>query len=325
MEDFHFLLIAPIAAGTASLALLPLLMRNALLPQDSPNERSLHATPVPRSGGLAIVPPVLVAGWLGAPELRLALGCAAMLALVSLIDDFRHIRPSLRLLAHLGAAAMLVMAGFAHWPAALAVAAVLTVVWMTNLYNFMDGSDGLAGGMAVAGFGCYAILAATAGHAGLALVCASIAACSLSFLCFNFHPARIFMGDMGSIPLGFLAAALGAFGWDEGAWPAFLPLVVFSPFIVDASLTLAKRLARGDRVWLAHREHYYQRLVRMGAGHRNTALAEYALMAAAACSAIVMGRLGAQAQFVLLAAWGAVYATLAVIIDRRWRRFQEAA
>jgi UDP-N-acetylmuramyl pentapeptide phosphotransferase/UDP-N-acetylglucosamine-1-phosphate transferase len=321
MDDLRFPLVAPLAAGATSLALLPLLIRSRLLPQDRPNERSLHAAPVPRSGGMAIVPPVLVAGWLGAPELRLALGCAAALALLSFADDLRPIPPALRLIAHLGVAATLVVAGFSHWPVALAVIAILAVVWMTNLYNFMDGSDGLAGGMAVAGFGCYAVVAAAAGNTVLTLVCTSIAACSLAFLVFNFHPARIFMGDIGSIPLGFLAAALGVMGWDQGLWPVYLPPLVFSPFIVDASLTLARRLARGEKVWLAHREHYYQRLIRTGVGHRNTALAEYALMAAAGGCAIAMVRLTEGTQLLLLAAWALVYGALAVSIDRRWARY----
>ena len=325
MDDFRFQLITPLAAGAASLALLPMLIRSRLLPQDSPNERSLHASPVPRSGGMAIMLPVLVASWLVAPELRLALGCAAVLALMSFVDDLKPIPPALRLLVHMGAAATLVLAGFSHWSVALALIMVPIVVWATNLYNFMDGSDGLAGGMAVAGFGCYALLASAGGHAGLTLVCASIACCSVAFLVFNFHPARIFMGDMGSIPLGFLAAALGATGWDQGLWPAPLPFLVFSPFIVDASLTLARRLARGEKVWLAHREHYYQRLVRMGAGHRNIALAEYVLMATTAGSAIAMLRLTPGAQFALLCAWALVYLALAAIIDRRWRRSPKAS
>jgi UDP-N-acetylmuramyl pentapeptide phosphotransferase/UDP-N-acetylglucosamine-1-phosphate transferase len=325
MDDFRLALIAPLAAGIASLALLPLLIRSRMLPQDLPNQRSLHAAPVPRSGGMAIVLPALVAGWLLAPDLRLALGCAAVLALLSFADDLRPIPPAARLIAHVAAAAVLVLTEFGELPFALSLTAILALVWMTNLYNFMDGSDGLAGGMAVAGFGCYAVIAAIAGNTEFAMACASIAACSLAFLTFNFPPARIFMGDMGSVPLGFLAAALGAYGWNQALWSAFLPMLVFSPFIVDASLTLARRLARGEKVWLPHRGHYYQRLVRMGAGHRNTALAEYALMAAAAGTAITMVQLSTAMQFGLLLTWCVVYAALAVTIDRRWRRYGDAS
>ena len=154
-------------------------------------------------------------------------------------------------------------------PIALALLA-LAVAWITNLYNFMDGSDGLAGGMSVAGFGAYSIAAWLAGDAATGALCAAISGASVAFLLHNFYPARIFMGDVGSIPLGFLAAALGIVGWRNDAWPLWFPLLVFGPFIGDATVTFFKRVARRERVWRAHREHYYQRMVRMGFGHRGT-------------------------------------------------------
>jgi len=110
------------------------------------------------------------------------------------------------------------------------------------------------------------------------LVAASIAAAAAAFLVFNFDPARIFLGDAGSTTLGFLAAGLGLIGWRSGTWPLGVPLLVFSPFIVDASVTLAKRMARGEKFWQAHRSHYYQRLVLSGWSHRKTAVAEYGVM-----------------------------------------------
>ncbi len=326
MDDFRLQLIAiPIAAGAASLALLPVLIRSRLLPQDRPNERSLHVSPVPRSGGIALILPALIAGWLAAPPLRLALACAAFLAFVSFLDDLRPMPPLLRLLAHLAAAGVLMFAGLPQWPLAVALCTLLGVVWMTNLYNFMDGSDGLAGGMTVAGFGCYAIIAAAADQTGVTVVSASIAACALMFLAFNFHPARIFMGDIGSIPLGFLAAALGAIGWNEGLWSPLVPLLAFSPFIADATVTLTKRLLAGEKVWLAHKSHYYQRVIRMGFGHRKTALAAYVLMITSAASAVAIAGQSAAVQLSVTAAWAIIYLALAVVIDRRWRRHEVPA
>jgi UDP-N-acetylmuramyl pentapeptide phosphotransferase/UDP-N-acetylglucosamine-1-phosphate transferase len=90
------------------------------------------------------------------------------------------------------------------------------------------------------------------------------------FLKANFHPARIFLGDVGSVPLGFLAGALGALGVYRDLVPVWFPFVVFAPFFVDATVTLLRRMLRGERFWQAHREHYYQRLVQMGWGHRRT-------------------------------------------------------
>src|SRR5262249_56892173 len=124
--------------------------------------------------------------------------------------------------------------------------------------NLRDGSDGLAGGMALIGFGAYAVAANDAGHGALAGVSIAVAAASAAFLFFNFAPARIFMGDVGSVPLGFLAGTLGILGWREGAWPLWFPMLVFAPFACDATLTLIRRLLRRERVWEAHREHYYQ-------------------------------------------------------------------
>jgi UDP-N-acetylmuramyl pentapeptide phosphotransferase/UDP-N-acetylglucosamine-1-phosphate transferase len=190
---------------------------------------------------------------------------------------------------------------------------------MTNLYNFMDGSDGLAGGMTVFGFGTYGIAAALGGDVGLAAFSACVAASAAGFLVFNFPPARIFMGDVGSIPLGFLAGALGALGWESDVWPLWFPFLVFAPFIVDASVTLARRLWRRERVWEAHRDHYYQRLVQMGWGHRRTALAEYALMAAGGSAALAAITAPPAAQAAMLVAATLAYVALVIAVERAWR------
>ena len=152
-----------------------------------------------------------------------------MLALVSFADDWRSLPSLLRLATHLLAALALVYYMMPDLPLPLAALLVLAIVWSTNLYNFMDGADGLAGGMTLIGFGAYAVAAWTAGDATLAWFAASVSAAAAAFLVFNFHPARIFMGDVGSIPLGFLAAAIGVYGWHSAYWPAWFPLLTFSP------------------------------------------------------------------------------------------------
>ena len=201
---------------------------------------------------------------------------------------------------------------------------LLFVVWMTNLYNFMDGSDGLAGGMALFGFSCYGVGAWLAGNELFALLNFSVAAAALVFLFFNFHPAKVFMGDAGSIPLGFMAAVLGVWGWQQGYWPFWFPPLVFSPFVADATVTLFKRARRGEKLSQAHRSHYYQRLVQMGCGHRNTALAEYGLMLLAGASALWGTSLHYAGQGSLLLAWSMVYLALMWRIDKRWQKNQFA-
>jgi len=241
---------------------------------------------VPRTGGIAVLLGTAAAFGFGASELWLPLGLALMLAIVSFVDDVKSLPVAARLAAHLAAAGVLVwylLSPIYLWQAALLV---LGIAWLTNLYNFMDGSDGLAAGMTVIGFAAYAVAATLADEPELATTCLCIAAASGAFLIFNFHPARIFLGDVGSIPLGFLAAALGIVGWRDEAWPLWFPLAVFAPFIADATLTLARRLSRRERVWQAHRDHYYQRMVRGGLGHRGTAYVAYALMALCAGAAL---------------------------------------
>jgi hypothetical protein len=164
---------------------------------------------------------------------------------------------------------------------------IVAVAWITNLYNFMDGSDGLAGGMATIGFGAYGVAAWIGQDAALAALCLALSAAAFAFLVHNHHPARMFLGDVGSIPLGFLAAALGIVGWRNDVWPLWFPVLVFGPFIGDATITLVRRLLRRERVWQAHREHYYQRMVRMGFGHRGTAWTGYTVMLLCAGAALV--------------------------------------
>jgi UDP-GlcNAc:undecaprenyl-phosphate/decaprenyl-phosphate GlcNAc-1-phosphate transferase len=296
-----------------------LLRRGGPLPMDHPNARSLHATPTPRIGGLGIMAGVLVAAvWLAdAALLPVTLGAFA-LAAVSLLDDLRGLPVKVRFLAHfLAAAGCLLALGLDGWAL---LAGTLAVVWMTNLFNFMDGSDGLAGGMAVVGFGALALAAWTGNAPGLAVFSAAIAAAALGFLRFNFPPARVFMGDAGSIPLGFLAATLGILGVRQNVWSWVFPVLVFSPFIVDASVTLVRRASRGEKIWQAHRSHYYQRVVLLGASHRQLALAAYVLMLGMAAQAFTLLIVPIYTTWVLIMSV-AIYMMIFLAIDVRWRRF----
>jgi len=284
---------------------------------DHPNSRSLHSVPVSRIGGVglffgiittwlcfSVVMPVTI--WVG----------IGLLVAISFIDDVWHAPVWCRLLIQ-----SIVAAGFAMalllepygWMMVLCTA--VAVVWMANLYNFMDGSDGLAGGMTVIGFGYYGLIAYLAGNNDFAVLNFSIAAAAGAFLLHNFYPARIFLGDVGAIPLGFLAAALGILGWMDNLWSLWVPVLIFSPFIADSTITLIKRLLRGKKIWQAHREHYYQRLVQSGFGHRNTALSAYALMLTVGASAVWAGRQDPAVQSWIAMLWGGFYFLLMFISD----------
>lgn len=288
---------------------------------DHPNERSLHTTPTPRVGGLGVMAGALVAlAAAGSGDTRTLGACALGLALVSLVDDARGLPALTRLAAHLSAAVVAVLACGGSSGPLVAALAVVALAGMANVFNFMDGTDGMAGGMAVAGFGALAIAAHRAGAPDIALAAGALASASLAFLAFNAPPAKVFLGDCGSIPLGFLAAGLGWLGWERGLWPAWFAPLVFAPFLVDTTVTLARRLAAGERVWLAHRTHYYQRLVTGGWSHRRLAFAAWTWMLLLAACALVAREAEPMLQRGIIGAWSILHLAALVAIDRRHPR-----
>ena len=314
-----------IASVALAFALTVVLVRLLITPAlekpflDHPNARSLHARPVSRIGGLGIIVGVCCALGTFAPEMASVSLAVLALSVVSFVDDWRRLPPWVRLAAHLVVGTAFLASAMPGLPFAALALLALATCWMINLYNFMDGVDGLAGGMGVTGFGAYGMAAWLGGDATLATCSLAIAGSVLGFLLFNFPPARVFMGDVGSIPLGFLVAAIGVLGWNRGLWPLWFPAVIFAPFVVDASTTLIWRTLRRERVWQAHRSHYYQRLVLMGWSHRRIILVEYTVMLASALAGLLSLRLDATSQPLILATLAAGYATAMIAIDRRWR------
>ena len=247
---------------------------------DVPNERSSHIIPTPRGGGLGIVAgaiiglaPLAMASML---QLRLAgaLACGCVIAVLGYLDD-RHslsvrIRLAIQALTAIAALALLwplpplQLPGITVLPPLAAVLYFFGLVWLTNLYNFMDGIDGIAGAQAVAVCLVWTLLATTTGIASVALV---LAAANLGFIRYNWPPARIFMGDTGSAFVGFelgvCAIALAA----ETATSVLLWLIPLAGFIADATSTLLVRLVHGRRPDEAHRSHLYQRLARSFGRH----------------------------------------------------------
>jgi phospho-N-acetylmuramoyl-pentapeptide-transferase len=278
-------------------------------------------------GGWGVVPVAVLAMLLLAPSLWLIALGAAFLAAVSQIDDRRGLPARVRFAAHFLAVVALVVVYPSPVPWWCLAGLAFLMLWLVNLYNFMDGADGLAGGMALFGFGAYAVAAlyGPAPMPELGWACAAVAGAAVGFLLFNFHPAKIFLGDAGSIPAGFLAGALGYWGWRGGVWPVWFPALVFSPFIGDASVTLIRRLLRGEKFWQAHREHYYQRMVRFGTGHAATALAWYLVMFGGTVLAVWALDCSTTLQWGIVAGWAAVLVVIGAAIDARWRSFQSLA
>jgi len=273
---------------------------------DEVTDRSLHNEPKPRTGGLAIVSTIFL-GWLVMVlvmkdemfHYSVMIG-VIILSVVSYLDDRKSMSKLWRLLVHSIAAFLMVFSVFGfsgdatsnsvvieNW-LVVYIFVVLMSMWCINLYNFMDGIDGLAGGMGVIGFSCLAWFGWAAGHQFYFLLACVVAASNFGFILHNYPPAKIFMGDVGSTVMGYLVAFLSLWGWHENIFSWWVPLLVFSPFFVDATTTLARRCYLGERFWEAHKTHYYQKLVQIGLGHAKTVVLEYVLMFSVACTAVVL-------------------------------------
>jgi len=291
-----------ILSAAVSFFLVYLLSRptSPLVILDQPNERSLHSTPVSRTGGLGILGGIVLSGFLlmhyqGYPAYLVSIFVGIILvATVSLVDDKKGLSVRHRLLVQMIAAVILLLNGFyileletpffllELYPWIAYVFSFLLILWSINLFNFMDGMDGFAGGMAVIGFSAFALLGLLKGVSAFALLAVIIASANVAFLPFNFPPAKIFMGDAGSSTLGFLMAAMIIWADSRDIFPLWIGVLIFAPFILDASITLLRRAISGEKIWLAHRSHLYQRLVLNGWSHRHTVLVEYAIMLACA-------------------------------------------
>jgi len=264
-----------------------LALKNNML--DIPNSRSSHTIPTPRGGGLAFVAVFLVGisllFCLGALELRVFLalfGGGCLIAGVGWLDDRRGLSALVRLCFHflaaiwavswLGGVPSLSM-GFTELNLSCwgSVVAVVGLVWMINLYNFMDGIDGIAGIEAVSVSATAAILLwSQASNLGMSSLLLTVTV--LGFLLWNWPPAKIFMGDVGSGFLGFVFAVLAIWSEKSGAVPLLIWLFLLSVFIVDATVTLVKRMIRGEKLYKAHRSHVYQLAVQAGYNHKQVTL-----------------------------------------------------
>ncbi|MCO7058401.1 MraY family glycosyltransferase [Pseudomonas juntendi] len=286
-----------LAAGVAAWWMTAALRRYALSRSlmDIPNARSSHTLPTPRGGGLSFVVAFLlaalcmaIAGPIAPSVVVGVLGAGGLVAVIGFMDDHGHIAARWRLLGHFAAAAWglawlggmppISVFGFTLAPLWLSsLFGALYLVWLLNLYNFMDGIDGLASVEAICVCVGASLLYWVTDHAHHAWLPLLLAATVAGFLCWNFPPARIFMGDAGS---GFLGMVLGLLallaGWVNPllfwGW-----LILLGVFVVDATFTLVRRLLRGDKVYQAHRSHAYQYAIRHHGSHRTVTLAVAAI------------------------------------------------
>jgi Fuc2NAc and GlcNAc transferase len=258
-------------------------LANAIL--DMPNARSSHAIPTPRGGGVAIVALVLggtmLASAVGVLDDDVAaafIGGGGLVALIGWLDDRRGVHAGVRAVVHCLAAgwAVYLVGGLPSYSTGTSVVhlgpvggllAVLGIVWATNLYNFMDGIDGIAGGQALCAGVFGGALLLLSGSAGLAAVAFLVAAATAGFLAWNWAPAKIFMGDVGSGFLGFCFGTLAVASENGSGVPLLVWVLLLGVFVIDATVTLLRRTLHGEVPYAAHRDHAYQRAVRSGMSH----------------------------------------------------------
>ena len=283
----NFLHIAFLFFGTGLVSLaatgltLRMLKRRNIV--DTPNERSSHETPTPRGGGLAVILVILIIWGLllgGAIQTYQWLLVATLfIGAISWIDDLRSLPASIRL------ASQFIAVGLVFWlmPASNLyfhgilplwldnLCALFLWVWFINLFNFMDGIDGISVVEASSiGLGLFLLMMIGAAQMTLGLLGLVIAAASLGFLWWNWHPAKVFLGDVGSVPLGFLLGWLLLEVLASPLWPVAIILPLY--YLADATLTLIRRALRRERIWQAHREHFYQQATGRGLSHARVSL-----------------------------------------------------
>lgn len=274
---------------------------------DIPNDRSSHSIPKPRLGGIAItvsfyvsVTTFLLIGLRPAVPTSVFAGLLAggcLIAMVGLVDDMRGLDARLKLIAQFAAAATVIASGVVLREFRIplvgslelgSLAAPVTAFWIVaiiNFYNFIDGIDGLAAGIGLIASGFLYLTGIMVGQAGLAGIYAIMAGSCLGFLRYNFPPARIFMGDMGSTFIGYTFAVFALIG-DWVGVPAFLTILLLAAVLADAVLTLLRRIAKRQRILSPHRTHYYQRLTDLGLSHKQVTLLEYLVAVLLGVSAI---------------------------------------
>ena len=284
-------------------------------------ERSMHVGAMPRFGGIGIILGITV-GWLvlGVDSWWLLLILGLSVAGVSLLDDLFDLPVWIRLFAQVGMAAAFIYLEYSFINIWLAVLITMAIVWMVNLYNFMDGIDGLAGGMAVFGFSAFAVAAYLVALDIVMLKAAFVVvAASLAFLRWNLFPSSMFLGDVGSTSIGFIAAAFSFYGWREGMWPFWFPAIVFLPFIADATVTLLKRLFNRENIFQPHNKHYYQRLVRMGWSQPAVSITWYVAMLLSAAVAIALLHVNVYLQWLGLLALFMLVGLVFIFVDISWQ------
>lgn len=304
---------------------------------DIPNDRSSHTVPTPRGGGLAIVIVLLLSGVVSlflpqAPINVLVCLLLATLAfsLLGWQDDKHDLPASVRFLIQLLIAVF--ASGWLVWGTipgystsfalvALLLLSTLWIVWMANLYNFMDGIDGISAVESLILGATTSYWFAISGVASMAIICIAVAGASVGFMRWNWSPAKIFMGDVGSLALGAFFAIIAIIGTTRLDIPFLAFLILYAVYLADSGVTLLHRIIKREKWWQAHRSHFYQRAVQSGFSHAQVSLSVMALniIFALLASLLIMGMINATIATVVTMA---ILIPLMFLINSRFNRIK---
>ncbi|GAB4247863.1 MAG: MraY family glycosyltransferase [Thermoleophilia bacterium] len=272
---------------------------------DQPAARKIHAVPTPRLGGIAIYFGVIVPSLLflsSDPVVRGILAGASLSVLLGLVDDVRDVPPRLKLLGQVAAAVILVFYGVRVETLSIPFLGILSlgglgivfsVIWVVsimNIVNFIDGMDGLAAGVCAIASVTFSIIAISLGRYDMGILAAILAGSTIGFLWHNFHPASIFMGDSGSLLLGFLLAAISLQGFLKGVATVALliPLAVLGLPIFDTGFAILRRVKNRQPIYVADRGHLHHRFSNLGYTQRQTVVILYSWSASLSALALAM-------------------------------------
>ncbi len=333
MNNLYFGLIFLLSAAISWFAIIYL--RQRLLSRqivDVPNERTLHEGAVPRGGGIVIIACLLVSltgtalfdrpqtfialslltlGWAGlgwrddqhdlSPRRRFSLQILLSILTIFLFGAVSYLELSSTYTLHLGVLGV--------------IASFVGILWFANLYNFMDGMDGLAASQTIIAALTLAFWFSQLGDQSMAVVCVVLAAASYGFLLHNWRPAKIFMGDVGSVTIGAFFATLIVIASTRHQIPVVLLVLLFGVFVADGTVTLFSRLLKGERIWLPHRHHFYQRLAMLGFDHAKIVVVYIFLMIL--CSVLASLAMADHDRILLVAGLGTLILLSAMLIANR--------
>ena len=260
---------------------------------DRPNFRKIHTKPISMLGGSAILLSFFIGIWLGAPierEIKPLLLGAIVIYLVGLFDDLYDLKPILKLIGQVIAASIVVFYGvtidFISIPIGPTIhfgwlSIPITIFWIvaiTNAINLIDGLDGLAAGVSTIALVTIAFIAILQGNIFIIMICSVLIGSLLGFLVFNFHPAKIFLGDSGALLLGFIIGFLSLLGFKNITFISlFFPIVILAVPFIDTLFAMIRRVKRGQHIMQADKSHLHHKLLDLGYTHRQTVTLIYAM------------------------------------------------